>query len=106
MPLLVAFAQAQDKPAQGTTHVTLGQSVVPLYGPWKYTVGDSPIDPATHAPLWAQPDFDDSHWETVDLTPKGVRDPLGDFSDYVTGWTGRGHAGYIRAMPGTACGCR
>jgi hypothetical protein len=83
--VLVAFAQAQDKPAQGTTHVTLGQSVVPLSGPWKSTVGDSPIDPVTHAPLWAQPDFDDSHWEAVDLTPKGVRDPLGDFSDYVTG---------------------
>jgi serine phosphatase RsbU (regulator of sigma subunit) len=33
LPLLtclffVAFAQAQDKPAQGTTHVTLGQSEV------------------------------------------------------------------------------
>jgi hypothetical protein len=49
--VLVAFAQAQDKPAQGTTHVTLGQSVVPPYGPWKFTVGDSPIDPVTHAPL-------------------------------------------------------
>jgi hypothetical protein len=92
--VLVPFAQAQDKPAQGTAHVTLGQSVVPLYGPWKFTVGDSPIDPATHAPLWAQPDFDDSHWETVDLTPKGTLDPLGGFSDYVKGWTERGHAGY------------
>jgi hypothetical protein len=92
--VLVAFAQAQDKPALGTTHVTLGPSVVPLYGPWKFTVGDSPIDPATHAPLWAQPDFDDSHWETVDLTPKGTLDPLGGFADYVKGWTARGHAGY------------
>jgi sulfur transfer complex TusBCD TusB component (DsrH family) len=92
--VLVAFAQAQDKPALGTTHVTLGPSVVPLYGPWKFTVGDSPIDPATHAPLWAQPDFDDSHWETVDLTPQGTLDPLGGFSNYVKGWTARGHAGY------------
>ena len=92
--VLVAFAHAQDKPAQGTTHVTLGPSVVPLYGPWKFTVGDSPIDPVTHAPLWAQPDFDDSHWETVDLTPKGTLDPLGGFADYVKGWTARGHAGY------------
>jgi hypothetical protein len=91
--VLVAFAQAQDKPAQGTTHVTLGPSVVPLYGPWKFTVGDSPIDPTTRAPLWAQPDFDDSHWETVDLTPKGTLDPLGGFADYVKGWTARGHAG-------------
>ena len=92
--VLVAFAHAQDKPAQGTTHVTLGPSVVPLYGPWKFTVGDSPIDPVTRAPLWAQPDFDDSHWETVDLTPKGTLDPLGGFADYVKGWTARGHAGY------------
>ena len=53
-----------------------------------------PIDPATHAPLWAQPGFDDSQWETVDLTPQGVLDPLGGFSDYVKGWTARGHAGY------------
>jgi len=92
--VLVALAQAQDMPAQGTTHVTLGQSVVPLYGPWKFTVGDSPIDPTTHAPLWAQPDFDDSHWETVDLTPRGTLDPMGGFSGYVKGWTARGHAGY------------
>jgi hypothetical protein len=92
--VLVAFAQAQDMPAQGTTHVTLGQSVVPLYGPWKFTVGDSPIDPTTHAPLWAQPDFDDSHWETVDLTPKGILDPLGGFAGYVKGWTALGHPGY------------
>ena len=46
------------------------------------------------APLWAEPGFDDSKWETVDLTPKGVLDPLGGFSDYVKGWTARGHAGY------------
>jgi hypothetical protein len=74
--------------------ITLGPSVAPLYGPWKFTVGDSPIDPATHAPLWAQPSFDDSQWETVDLTPKGAHDPLGGFSDYVKGWTARGHAGF------------
>ena len=62
--VLAAFAQAQDNPAQGTTHVTLGRSIVPLYGPWKFTVGDSPVDPATHAPLWG---------------PAGLRRfPLGD----------------------------
>jgi sulfur transfer complex TusBCD TusB component (DsrH family) len=93
--VLVPFALAQDKSVQGTTHLTLGQSVVPLYGPWKFTVGDSPVDPVTHTPLWAQPGFDDSHWETVDLTPKGVVDPLGGFSDYVKGWTALGHPGYV-----------
>ena len=25
--------------------IILGQSAVPLYGPWKFTVGDSPVDP-------------------------------------------------------------
>ena len=53
-------AHAQVDPMQATTHVTLGQSVVPLYGPWKFTVGDSPVDPSTHSPLWAEPGFDDS----------------------------------------------
>ena len=91
--LVVAIAaQAQSNASPQPLHITLGQSVVPLNGPWKFTVGDSPPD-SSGAPLWAQPEFDDSHWETVDLTPKaGVFDPLGGFSDYVKGWTARGHA--------------
>ena len=109
---LLVSVTAPAQPAQEITHVTLGPSSVPLYGPWKFRVGDSPIDPATNAPLWAQPGVDDSHWETVDLTPKGVLDPLGGFADYVKGWTTRGHAGYtgyawyrirvqVAAQPGT-----
>jgi hypothetical protein len=85
---------AQTDQPQTPNHVTLGRSDVRLYGPWKFTLGDSPIDPSTHAPLWAAPGFDDSQWETVDLTPQGVNDPLGGFSNYVKGWTARGHAGY------------
>ena len=88
---------AQLKRAQsgGAAHIRLGQSAVPLYGPWKFTVGDSPVDPLTHAPLWAQPGFDDSKWETVDLTPKnGTFDPVGGYTGYVPGWTAKGHAGY------------
>jgi Stage II sporulation protein E (SpoIIE) len=92
--LLTVTAHAQGSPAPEITHVTLGPSSVPLYGPWKFRVGDSPIGPATNTPLWAQPGFDDSNWETVDLTPQGLLDPLGGFSDYVKGWTARGHAGY------------
>ena len=92
--VLAAAAQAQIQATQEITHVTLGQSLVALNGPWKFTVGDSPLDPETHGPLWAQPGFDDSHWETVDLTPTGIQDPAGGFSDYVTGWTARGHPGY------------
>ncbi len=74
--------------------IVLGQSAVPLYGPWNFTVGDSPIDPITHQPLWAEPDFDDLHWETVDLTPKSdTQNPITGASGYVPGWTARGHAG-------------
>ena len=81
--------------ADGIAHVTLGQSAVPLYGPWKFTVGDSPIDPKTDQPLWAEPGFDDSKWETVDLTPKdGAVDPNAGLPGYVPGWTAKGHPGY------------
>ena len=96
------LAAAQSAPrstplveSRRTSHVTLGQSAVPLYGPWKFIVGDSPIDAKTGKPLWADPDFDDSNWETVDLTPKnGSIDPISGLSGYVPGWTARGHRGY------------
>jgi hypothetical protein len=82
---------AADKKAE----ISLGQSAVPLYGPWKFTVGDSPVDPVAHAPLWAEPGFDDSKWETVDLTSKeGSFDPTIGTSGYLPGWTAKGHPGY------------
>jgi len=81
--------------AQSAAHVTLGQSAVPLFGPWKFTLGDSPIDPKTGQPLWAEPDFDDSKWEDVDLTPKeGAVDPIIGVSGYVPDWGAKGHPGY------------
>ncbi|MGB6193555.1 MAG: PP2C family protein-serine/threonine phosphatase, partial [Terracidiphilus sp.] len=101
--LLCSFAAAQAAtPVQGSTaapaeavNVTLGQSAVSLYGPWKFTIGDSPTDAATGKPLWAEADFDDSEWETVDLTPPtGAVDPLSGMSGWVPGWTVRGHPGY------------
>jgi len=127
IPLLIllwlgigARAQAPASAAQqtfarteGAVHISLGQSAVPLYGPWKFAVGDSPVDPLTHEPLWAQPGFDDSKWEAVDLTPKnGTFNPVGGYTGYVPGWTARGHAGYwgyawyrirviLEAHPGT-----
>jgi hypothetical protein len=96
---LTALAQTQTtqpKPvSDGIDHITLGESVFPLNGPWKFSIGDSPLDPATHQPLWAEPGFDDSHWETVDLTPpEGSFDPLYGLSDFVPGWTAKGHPGY------------
>ena len=80
---------------ENAVEVNLGQAAVALYGPWKFTIGDSPIDRKTGQPLWAESGFDDAHWETVDLTPKeGSVDPVSGFSSWVPGWTARGHADY------------
>jgi len=87
----------QPPPAQpkNAARIVLGQSVAPLYGPWKFRVGDSPVDPVAHTPLWAEPSFDDSQWETVDLTPEsGSHGPVMGDTRYVPGWTAKGHAGY------------
>jgi hypothetical protein len=44
---------------------------------------------------WSSPDFDDSGWETVDLTPAaGAHDGDVGLPGYVTGWSQRGHAHY------------
>ena len=107
--------RAEPPPDPGTVEITLGQSVVPLYGPWKFTVGDSPIDAKTGKPLWAQPDFDDSKWETADLAPGTNATDHGPGN--IPGWTDRGHAGYwgwawyrlrlkISAKPGAQMGAR
>jgi hypothetical protein len=91
----VSTLMAQGAPASaGSTHsgdaavpVALGQSVVALYGPWKFHVGDNP--------QWADPGFDDSHWETVDLRPTPETTlPAVPIPGFVSGWTSRGHAGY------------
>ena len=88
-------ASADAHSGDATVSVTLGQSVVALTGPWRFTVGDSPIDLKTGKPLWAEPDFDDSKWESVDLTPKeGALDPNAGIAGYVPGWTTRGHSAY------------
>ncbi len=73
----------------------LGQATAPLFGPWRFQTGDSPVDPVTHAPLWAEPGFDDSKWEAVDLTPKNLAfDPWSESTGLVPGWTAKGHAKY------------
>jgi hypothetical protein len=83
LPLSVYAAPVVDEPqnvasADNLVHVRLGESAVELAGPWKFHIGDDPA--------WAQPDFDDSSWEEVDLTPGS--------SGLAAGWTARGHAGY------------
>jgi Stage II sporulation protein E (SpoIIE)/Beta-galactosidase jelly roll domain len=66
-------------PTSSTVLVKLGESAVELAGPWKFHVGDDSA--------WAQPNFDDSSWEDVDLTPDGA-------TGLSPGWTARAHAGY------------
>jgi hypothetical protein len=78
-------AIAADAP--GATVVTLGHAVIPLNEPWKFHIGDDPH--------WADADFDDTGWETVDLTPSpGAHDNDVGLSGYVAGWNARGHRGY------------
>ena len=73
--------------AAQVAHVTLGHSTVPLNGLWRFHVGDDP--------RWSTPDFDDSSWEAVDLTPlAGSHDGDVGLPGYVSGWSPRGHAGY------------
>ena len=91
----VESLQAAPAQAESATNITLGQSLAPIYGPWKFHVGDSPLDQVAHTELWAEPGFDDSQWETIDLTPKpGARGPILADVDYVPGWTANGHPGY------------
>lgn len=98
---LSASVPAQRGPGQfakasSATPMVFGESSLPLYGPWKFHIGDSPLDPATRTPLWTEPGFDDSAWENVDLHPRpGWADPYNGDPRYVRGWTAEGHPGYM-----------
>jgi hypothetical protein len=60
---------------------------VALNGPWKFHIGDES--------RWAGQSFDDSTWETVDLTPlPGAHDGDQGLTHYTPGWSTRGHRGY------------
>ena len=92
--LSMAGAGQAVQPPQSAP-ITFGESVVPLYGPWKFQIGDSPENPVAHTPLWSEPGYNDSDWESVDLKPgQGMVDPFTEDPRYVTGWTTKGHPGY------------
>jgi len=58
-----------------------------LTGPWRFRLGDDMRR--------AAPGFDDSRWETVDLTPApGAHDSDVGLTNYVPGWWARGHEGH------------
>ena len=71
-------------PGTGTDVITLGNSAAELTGPWRFHIGDNL--------QWAMPEFDDSDWELVDLTPpKDSADPDLGTSGLLPGWTTTGH---------------
>ncbi len=97
LPLIAFSAPAQNAPAPAapTKNIALGHSVVALTGPWKFHIGDSPQANGSKGPRWADPNFDDSQWETVDLTPQaGSIDPSLGTEGFSPGWTAKGHPGY------------
>lgn len=82
-------AQAAKPSSSPVEEITLGDSAATIPGPWKFEPGDSPV--VSGKMLWAQPDFDDSHWTTMDLAPKaGSIDPSYGTPGFVPGWTAQG----------------
>jgi len=72
-----------------TTEETLrtDKNLITLNGPWKFTVRDSM--------QYAQPNYDDSKWETMDLTaPAGAHDDDVGLSGFIPGWRAKGHSNY------------
>ena len=86
-PAQLNSAPAAAAMSQWAEQVILGSSTVDLTGPWKFHKGDNPN--------WAQSDFNDSGWSTMDLTPpNGSYDPFLGTSGFMPGWTVLGDAGY------------
>jgi hypothetical protein len=93
--ILFACTALSAQSGRQPVEIHLGDAAVPLNGPWAFSVGDSPIDPKTGGPQWAVSGFDDSHWESVDLTPRVLADPgKSPTKEGVPGWTALGHGGY------------
>ena len=64
-----------------------GKNIITLNGPWKFITGDNM--------QYANSDYDDSGWETIDLTaPPGAHDDDVGLSGYIPGWTAKGHSNY------------
>lgn len=82
----LALALFGVQPAKADLDVTLARAEAPLNGPWAFRLGNDP--------QWAVPQFNDSSWERVDLTPPpGAHDGDVGIPGYVPGWTARGHDG-------------
>lgn len=83
----VAGDEAGQRQSGPAMRIHIGQASRLLTGPWRFHLGDDMRR--------AAPDFDDSRWETVDLTPApGAHDSDVGLTDYVPGWQARGHVGH------------
>ena len=81
------FARNFRTHAHAQRQVVLGNATTVLNGLWKFHTGDNAA--------WANPDFDDAAWGTMDVTPPpGTYDPFYGTSGFVPGWTARGYPGY------------
>jgi hypothetical protein len=89
---LAAESRGQDIPQipkkdDSQLQVILGDGTAELSGMWKFHTGDDIA--------WAQPDFDDSGWRSIDVTPPaGSEDAALGTSGFIPGWTDNGYPGY------------
>jgi len=80
-------AGASTTTAATPSTVKLGESSIELNGPWRFRTGDDMA--------WAQTDFDDSKWGSMDLTPPpGSADETIGVSGDLPGWTATGYPKY------------
>jgi hypothetical protein len=71
------------------TEIRLGDSFIPLAGPWKFAPGDSPQ--VNGGLLWANPSFDDTGWSDMDLHADPSEADAGyGTAGYLKGWSARG----------------
>jgi len=85
--LFIALTLCQVSHAQADVITAmLGQGEIPLNGPWAFRMGNDYS--------WANPQFDDSHWDQLDLTPPpGSHDGDVGLPGYVPGWASKGYSG-------------
>lgn len=87
LPLLLLLAAQGASAARSSVPIVLGHSIAPLDGPWKFHTGDDP--------RWADPAFDDSSWESMDLSaPPDANDGDVGITPYTSGWSSKGYPGY------------
>lgn len=86
--VVLLLSSAGVSAAEPVLDVSLGHASEALTAPWRFHTGDDA--------RWATPAFDDSTWETFDLTPPpGAHDGDVGLSGYVPGWAAHGHADYL-----------